>query len=383
MPYQIGQRMRFWLLNILFFLSTIAYSQSNFEFKGQLSAIGNYSPQNTMSLLLGTRYIPQINYKISLDSVRKIDFEASAFLSGSTFSHPFDSTHFASSVQPYRLWARYSSKQFELRIGLQKIDFGSATLLRPIQWFNQIDPRDPLKLTNGVYGVLGRYYFINNANAWLWVLYGNQKARGFDVVETNKHTPEIGGRLQYPTPKGEIALSFHHRTANSENLSYLPSFNKIPENRIGLDAKWNLKIGLWFEAVYVHKSKNIDLMTNQTLLNMGADYTFGVGNGINIMAEHLLASFDKKPFAFGKTINVSAITLSYPLGIFDRLSTIFYYTWATSDLTLFLNYEHQFKNFSTYFMPYYNPPSQLGILQNNLINQFSGYGIRCMLVYNH
>ena len=27
-----------------------------------------------------------------------------------------------------------------------------------------IDPRDPLQLTNGVWGLLGRYYFMNNAN---------------------------------------------------------------------------------------------------------------------------------------------------------------------------------------------------------------------------
>merc|ERR1712127_1137306 len=106
-----------------------------------------------------------------------------------------------------------NTNQFELRVGLQKIDFGSASLLRPIQWFNQIDPRDPLQLTNGVYGVLGRYYFLNNANIWLWTLYGNEKTRGFDALETNKKVPEFGGRIQYPTKKGEIALSYHHRSA--------------------------------------------------------------------------------------------------------------------------------------------------------------------------
>ena len=60
------------------------------------------------------------------------------------------------------------NKNIENRLGLQKIDFGSALLIRPLQWFNQIDPRDPLRLTNGVYGILFRQYFNDNSNIWLW-----------------------------------------------------------------------------------------------------------------------------------------------------------------------------------------------------------------------
>jgi len=56
------------------------------------------------------------------------------------------------------MWIRLSTKQFELRAGLQKINFGSATLLRPLMWFDKIDPRDPLQLTDGVYALLARYY---------------------------------------------------------------------------------------------------------------------------------------------------------------------------------------------------------------------------------
>lgn len=33
--------------------------------------------------------------------------------------------------------------------------------------FDQVDPRDPLKLTDGVRGLLGRYCFLNNADIWL------------------------------------------------------------------------------------------------------------------------------------------------------------------------------------------------------------------------
>jgi len=110
--------------------------------------------------------------------------------------------------KPYRFWARYSAKQVELRIGLQKINFGSASMLRPLMWFDQVDPRDPLMLTDGVWGILGRYYFLNNANIWLWGLYGNDNRKGWEIFNSQKTIPEFGGRLQIPVPKGESGFSF-------------------------------------------------------------------------------------------------------------------------------------------------------------------------------
>lgn len=125
-----------WLLLLLLFLNRTALAQKKLEFSGQVSSYGNFSPDNTMSASLGGRYIPQLNYKIQLDSTKKIDFEASANLYGSMAFRPFDSTAFNGAIQPYRGWVRYAGRQFEIRAGLQKIDFGVSTLLRPLQWFN-------------------------------------------------------------------------------------------------------------------------------------------------------------------------------------------------------------------------------------------------------
>jgi hypothetical protein len=368
---------------LLISLLTTLSAQNSLEFDGQLSLISSYSPDNELSGFVGGRYIPELSYKVPIDTNRFVDFEASANISGSTLFHPFDSVMNDGVISPYRIWARYSSKQFELRVGLQKIDFGSATLLRPIQWFNQIDPRDPLQLTNGVYGALGRYYFLNNANIWVWALYGNEKTRGFDAIQTNKKVPEIGGRVQYPVSKGEIALSYHHRTANSTHLDFLPQYEKIPEHRVGIDGKFDLKVGLWFEATHSYKTQALGQFTHQSLLNVGTDYTFGLGNGINVIAEHLLVSYDENAFDFGQTANITALTASYPLSFFDNLSTVLYYSWATEDFAFFLNYSHQFKHFMGYFMLYYNPDAQIGVQQNDFVNNFSGPGFRIMLVYNH
>lgn len=360
-----------------------AQSRVNLKFTGQASAVGSWSPNNTLDLFGGARYIPNLNLGVPLKEGRALDFEAAANFSGSLLGHPFDTLSANGDISPYRLWGRYTGKQFELRAGLQKIDFGSSTLLRPLQWFNQIDPRDPLQLTNGVYGVLTKYYFANNANIWLWGLYGNPKQRGYDLTETYDKHPEFGGRFQYPTPNGEIALSYHHRTADSRNLLGPTARQIIPEDRFGLDGKWDLTVGLWFEATHVLKSRNMGLFTNQTLLNLGLDYTFGIGNGLHVVGEHLLSAADQNAFQFSNTAHVSAASASYPLGLWDTLSGMAYYSWSTETVTFFLNYEHQFKRITGYLMAYYNPDSQQGIIQNELVNQFSGPGIRLMLVYNH
>lgn len=370
------------LLSILICF-TVPLSAQKLEFDGQLSLLSSYSPDNELSGFIGGRYIPELSYKIPIDTNRFVDFEASANISGSTLFHPFDSAVNDGLISPYRVWARYAGKQFELRVGLQKIDFGSAMLLRPIQWFNQIDPRDPLQLTNGVYGILGRYYFLNNANIWLWGLYGNEKTRGFDAIETNRNIPEFGGRLQYPTPRGEIALSYHHRKANSSKNNFVPQYEKIPEHRFGLDGKWDLKVGLWFEASYSYKAENLGPLTHQSLLNVGTDYTFGLGNGLNVVLEHMVVSFDQEAFAFNQAAQVTAVMASYPLGFFDNISTVAYYSWETQDFAFFVNYSHQFRHFTTYVMAFYNPDVQFGVQQNDFVNNFAGPGFRIMLVYNH
>lgn len=358
-------------------------SQTSYEFDGQASMISSFSPQSDRPFFVGFRYIPEFTLTAPLSENRAFDFEAAVNLDASVFPGKNVGEHMYGNISPYRLWARYTAKKVEVRVGLQKIDFGSATLLRPMQWFNQIDPRDPLQLTNGVYGALGRYYFSNNANLWLWTLYGNSRQRGFDIIETNPNAPEMGGRFQYPVPKGELALSYHYRSASTENLPFLTMYSHIPENRIGLDGKWDLGVGLWFEASTTHKSRDVSVFTNQTFLNLGVDYTFGLGNGLNIMLENLVLGYSEEVLGFEQKNIFSALTASYPLSFYDNVSAFVYYNWTGRSTTVFLNYHHQFGDFSTYVMAYYNPEFQGGIQQNELVNNFSGPGIRIMAVYNH
>ncbi len=367
---------------LLLFSQALPSACQTIEFGGQLSGIASYTPDNSLDFFLGARYIPEFEYNIHLESGASLDFMASANVGASSFLGK-DGDISQSDIDPYRIWARYTSDQLELRLGLQKINFGSSVLLRPIQWFNQIDPRDPLQITDGVYGALGRYYFLNNANVWLWLLYGNEQQRGFDFLESVDDRPEIGGRIQHPFGTGEFAISYHNRATD---ISFLPDFDigdKAVENKIGIDGKFDAKIGIWFEATHSFSSEDLGMLKNQTLLSLGSDYTFNFGSGLNLGIEHLVTTSDEEAFAYQNVSNFTALSGRYALSFFDGLSGVLYYSWDTEKLSIFANYEHQFDRFAGFLMAFYNPRSDAGLRQGDFIQSFAGPGLRVMFVFNH
>jgi len=375
---------RYLTIFILLSLGLPGISQDTLRISGQLSSWLNANTGNELPVWGGIRYIPQLNYGIAQKKANRFDTEISMNIYGNAGLRPFDSLSAAGQLKPYRFWARYSTDQMEIRIGLQKINFGSASILRPLMWFDQMDPRDPLQLTDGVWGILGRYYFLNNANIWLWSLYGNNERRGWEAVPVNRKIPEFGGRLQLPVPGGEAAISYHHRVADSRDISSeITAFEKIPENRIGFDAKWDIKAGLWVEGTYSHKSSNIGILTNQVILNTGLDYTFPVGNGFYVSFEQLFASFGDKSFTVSENINFSLLSVSYPIGLSDRLSSIIYYNWDDCNIYSFANWQKQFNNITFYVMAYLNPDSYQLPAQTSSQNIFAGQGIQFMFVFNH
>lgn len=369
----------------------LAYSQSDattdstklkWRIEGQASAFTLYNPDNQLSLYSGARYMPQVSLEKKLPKHRLIDLEASANIFGTMGVYPFDTAVTAGDIRPYRAWVRYSKAQSELRIGLQKINFGSASILRPLMWFDQIDPRDPLQLTDGVWGVLGRYYFLNNTNIWVWGLYGNKNRRGFDRAPSNSKVPEFGGRIQFPTPKGEAAFTYHHREADISELNMF-TLDNSPEHRFGIDGKWDVKVGIWVEATWIHKTRDLGLLTNQHMLNLGMDYTFGIGNGLTVIAEQLVIAAHEDPFVFENTGTLTAVSSSYPLGLFDNMSAIFYYDWTNDALYNFLQYRHSFTTWSLNVIGFWNPQNSQLPQQQNIENLFGGKGIQFLAVFNH
>jgi hypothetical protein len=358
-------------------------NQSNWGFKGQMSSWAHLNTNNPYPFYMGARFLPQGNYELSWPKGRMIDFEASFNAVGDMGIHLVDSMGVDGSLSAYRIWGRYSSEQFEWRMGLQKINFGSATLLRPLMWFDQVDPRDPLKLTDGVWAALGRYYFLNNANVWVWFLYGNTNTKGWELIKSNSNIPEFGVRFQTPVSSGEAALSFHHRVVDVKGLSVF-SFEEddIPETRMGIDARFDKIIGFWFEGAWIHKHKSLSFLTNQRLLNVGVDYTFGVGNGLSVIVEHLVSTYDERPFTMTNVNHLTALSANYPFGLFDHVNAIVYYNYNDSQWYNFVNWSKQYDRITLNVMGYWNPLNSELPMQPMVENLYGGMGAQLLFVYN-
>lgn len=365
-------------------LCTGLCAQDRLTFQGQLSGYTHFNGSNTFPWWNGVRYIPQANYAVQLQEGRQIDFEASGNLFGSLGLKDLEHVSTQGRIKPYRLWMRYSTKQLEIRGGLQKINFGSASILRPLMWFDQMDPRDPLQLTDGVWGVLGRYYTLDNITVWGWMLYGNNNPKGWEITGSHRRVPEAGGRLQIPAGTGEAAFSYHYRTADTRKLAdEALQFEKVPEHRLGLDVRFDRIVGYWAEASWKTMGKAMAVLTNQKIINVGMDYTFGIGNGLYVILEQLVASYDEKAFTFSDPVTFSLLNASYPMGLFDNIGYILYYDWNSHSAYNFINWHRQFNRLAIHFMGYWNPGSYQIPTVTTSEMLFGGAGIQVMLVFNH
>ncbi|UCF63662.1 MAG: hypothetical protein JSW33_14040 [bacterium] len=351
---------------------------------GQVSGWAVTNPDRATQL--GLRYIPDLMMGKYWDDYT-LDSEISLNMYGVVqFEHNQDATLTYDEFDSYRIWIRFAASQFELRAGLQKINFGSAMLLRALMWFDSIDPRDPLQLTDGVWGLSARYFFLNNTSIWFWSLYGNDQNRGWDVFASDKNSPEFGGRLQVPLLTGEFALTYHYRKIESKKrpmLNNLSGNSTIPENRIGFDGKWDIEVGVWAEAAIVHRELDFKAYNYQRQTNLGVDYTFELGNGLYAIAEYFTFSLTEKVFEAGEDVSLTALSLNYPLGLLDDLTAIVYYEIDNQDWYCFFQWQRTYDNWRFYLMGFWNPDQyQLfpGTVQYNL---YAGKGVQLLLVFNH
>jgi hypothetical protein len=370
---------------LLIILAPLHAQDSIFKLKGQLDAYTALNFANPIQLQTGARFIPSIsigkNWKNNLKFDSEISFDSYLDYHFTNWKNDGSSSR----IKPYRLWLRFSSERFEFRAGLQKINFGSAVMLRPLMWFDRLDPRDPLQLTDGVYALLGRYYFQNNANAWLWMLWGNDKTKGWETVPSVKKIPELGGRMQFPVPKGEVAISYHHRTADLSRLinpANIHGVTSYPEDRLGIDGKWDLGVGLWGEYALIHSSLDTAYFQAWSkLFTLGMDYTFSLGNGLYMATEFFRYSNANKIFEPGVNKTFSTLTVNYPMGT-NKLAGIIYYNWTDRSWYRFINLQRQSDNWTFYLFLFWNP-DRIAIYNTGVENNmFAGKGIQLMAVFN-
>jgi hypothetical protein len=334
-------------------------------FSGQASVWQSAGDQS----YAGCLYLPELRIFNPFNMGKRLDLDLSLKLLGSTQNN--------ASIRPYRGWARYATSQFEFRAGLQKINFGPAKLLRSLMWFDRLDPRDPLQMTDGVYAVLCRYNFLNNANIWAWSLWGNNSLKGLERFASDPNAGELGGRWQFPVTRGEVAVSFNRRYVDRSDWN-----NRMPivmtcglENRLALDGSWDLGVGFWFEASTATTQVDAGNAFFEKMLTVGTDYTFSLGPGLHVLAEHYLRSSGPSCDQQSNQNQLTAASLDFQLNMLDRIYAIAYYDWQAQKTYPYLRWQRSYDNWQINLMGYANSRNEPGA--------FTGNGVSCMIVYNH
>ena len=178
---------------------------SSFSAKGQFWISGLYGTdasidQSSFESSIG--YIPTISVLKGLSNDRLFDIEwayrVEQYYSGdSLFSDSYDN---------HRAWVRYSSQTIEARLGLQKIAFGPAQMLRTLSWFDTIDLKDPTGQTDGVDAFRLRWFPSNSMALWSW------------AINNDQDTLSYGSRVELSNSAGEWGLTYHQDPSKSLQL---------------------------------------------------------------------------------------------------------------------------------------------------------------------
>ena len=356
---------------LLLIFSEVGKSQG-FNFNGQISSWGSkVRVHNEWNGYFGMRYIPHLNYSILLN---ENDVLNSELLFNTYYETNFKSGNH--NFKTYRAILRYSSTQSEIQIGLQKIEFGPARLLRSLMWFDRVDPRDPLNLTDGVYALRYKYSFLDNSMLWFWCLFGNTDNTGYEILATAKNAPEFGGRLQMPLLSGEIAATFHTRKVDAMVYDY-------SENRYALDGHWDAGIGLWFEAVFQQSISDLVAYKWNRMTTLGTDYTIPEGSGIYVMAEHMNITFSESFWETDQSWNISAMMITYSPDLLDNLTLQEYYDWRNKNIYHYFQVKRTYDNFFINLSLFHYPEDGRSIFFNGNSSLLSGYGLQLMLIYNY
>lgn len=119
------------------------------------------------------------------------------------------------------------------------------------------------------------------------------------------------------------------------------------------------------------------------MITLGLDYTFGLGNGLYFLIEHMTAISSKSLLGWDEGSQTTAVSLNYPIGLLDNLSFIGYYSWDLNRHLLNLNWRRTYDTVVFNVNLFHSPQAPAGrtVLETDALT--AGYGGRIMIIYNH
>ena len=278
-------------------------------------------PEQSLKLL----WQPELDYTIgSFDRARfSSSLSSQSYLTGLEDKPELD-------TKLYRAWGKVDFSAISLCLGLQRINFGTADLIRPQQWFDRLSPLDKSEETEGVVAALGSIALGSTGKMMLWAIRSEDECRGNEFIPSLPDMVEPGARLELPAGPVFTGLSYHYRKAGTS------SFPETEEHRLGFDLRWDGLFGAWLESSgsYFSSEDEVPYPSLQTAFSLGADYTVGLGNGLYLRQETGFMHVSGEDFAalHTETLN-TALLISYPMSLLDNVQALGVYDWSSRLVT--------------------------------------------------
>ena len=321
-------------------------------------------PNGFSSYQYNLLYIPKVSIVKTVEDDKTIDSDISLRLlrhySGDLLLH--DEQKF------YRYWLRYNDENFEARIGLQKIVFGTSQLLRTLSWFDSIDPIDLTGQTTGVRALRLRWYPMHYLSSWAW------------IIDNEDETHSYGTRVEISSVFGEWGISYHKDHSKIvRNINSLGISINQPNARFAVDYRFDGLVGFWNESAIIKANEANIFMTT-----LGADYTLPIAGGILITAECMLLKnqFDN----MGRNAEFFALMASTPLSINHQIMLVSQVGADLEKMYHHLRWTSTYNYYSLNFIcTFYPEKSNFEGNEELLHNSSIGYGtgLQFMLIYNH
>ena len=368
----------FYFVKALFFallISNTNIAAQAYSLKGQMWGSllrGNDPPIGRSNYEESWGYIPTLSFERNLINNSVIDFEW-AYKFGKVYSGDYS---IGTLDAPYRIWFRYSSDRIEARLGLQKISFGPAMILRSLSWFDTIDIKDPTGQTDAVEAFRLRIFPNNSIGVWLW------------SINNDQDTLSFGGRTELSISAGELGFTYHtDQSTRPQSIGQSPAYISNAHQRIAFDYRYDGYIGFWLEAAGILSNSKSNIQPNRfTLFTAGADYTIPIGPGLLVMAENMnIREFSTVTDSI-HTHNYTAFMASLPVNMLIQLMFITQVDWDNNNVYNFLRSSITYDHFSLNLILSSSPKrSDYDITEEYLPRTVSGFGtgIQFMLIYNH
>ena len=362
-------------LFVVLLISNTNIAAQVYSLKGQMWGSllrGNDPPIGRSNYEESWGYIPTLSFERNLINNSVIDLEW-AYKIGKVYSGDYS---IGTLDAPYRIWFRYSSDRIEARLGLQKISFGPAMILRSLSWFDTIDIKDPTGQTDAVEAFRLRIFPNNSIGLWLW------------SINNDQDTLSFGGRTELSISAGELGFTYHtDQSTRPQSIGQSPAYISNAHQRIAFDYRYDGYIGFWLEAAGILSNSKSNIQPNRfTLFTAGADYTIPIGPGLLVMAENMnIREFSTVTDSI-HTHNYTAFMASLPVNMLIQLMFITQVDWDNNNVYNFLRSSITYDHFSLNLILSSSPKrSDYDITEEYLPRTVSGFGtgIQFMLIYNH